>query len=119
MNKYSDQANLSSTDHYFGMMKILERTICLVWGLDSAETINIQLQRFPKLSSYIYLKTTGVGGKPYKHLFRINDAILCIFTGSDIDVQVQITADHKGFFEFKVCPNNNFAVDPNQSCFER
>ena len=51
--------------------------------------------------------------------FCINDVILCIITESIIDVQIEITADHLGFFEFKVCANDNFDLDPPQSCFDR
>ena len=42
-----------------------------------------------------------------------------LFTGSTIDVKVEITADHRGFFEFKVCPNEDFSLDKTQDCFDR
>ena len=39
-------------------------------------------------------------------------------SGQDISVKVQITANHKGYFEFKLCPNNNLSEDKDQSCFD-
>lgn len=38
--------------------------------------------------------------------------------GSDIPVKVLITANHKGFFIFRLCKNNNVNQDLDQSCFE-
>ena len=40
-------------------------------------------------------------------------------SGSVIDVTVQVTANHKGYFQFKLCPNNDIAQDPYQECFEK
>lgn len=37
----------------------------------------------------------------------------------EIDVEVELTAHHKGFFEFKICPTNNAKVDPTQECFDQ
>ena len=31
---------------------------------------------------------------------------------------VDITANHQGHFEFKICANNNIFKDPDQSCFD-
>ena len=39
--------------------------------------------------------------------------------GQVIDVQVDVTANHKGNFQFKLCPNNNILQDSDQSCFDR
>ena len=39
--------------------------------------------------------------------------------GQTISVKIQITARHKGFYEFKLCPNNNVLQDPTQACFDR
>lgn len=39
--------------------------------------------------------------------------------GQTISVKIQITAKHKGFYEFKLCPNNNVLQDPTQACFDR
>ena len=36
-----------------------------------------------------------------------------------IDVAVEVTANHKGHFEFKMCPNNNVMEDPDQDCFDQ
>lgn len=38
--------------------------------------------------------------------------------GQDVQVDVQITANHKGYFEFKLCANNDFENDKDQSCFD-
>ena len=37
----------------------------------------------------------------------------------EVQVTVQITANHKGYFEFRLCPNNNIHQDPQQDCFDR
>ena len=34
-------------------------------------------------------------------------------------VQVDVTANHKGFFTFKLCANNNTQQDPRQQCFDQ
>jgi len=39
--------------------------------------------------------------------------------GQDIVVKVDVTANHKGFFTFKLCSNNNTAQDPTQQCFDK
>ena len=38
--------------------------------------------------------------------------------GKKITVKVEITANHRGFFTFKLCPNNNVNSDPMQECFD-
>merc|ERR1711892_1346899 len=39
--------------------------------------------------------------------------------GQDIVVKVDVTANHKGFFTFKLCSNNDTAQDPRQDCFDK
>jgi hypothetical protein len=50
---------------------------------------------------------------------KLNDKQLCIFTGETIDVEVEITAHHMGYFDFKVCPNEDFTLDKGQDCFDK
>jgi hypothetical protein len=50
---------------------------------------------------------------------KLNDNRLCIFTGQTIDVEVEITAHHMGYFDFKVCPNEDFNLDKGQDCFDK
>ena len=38
--------------------------------------------------------------------------------GQDIDVRVDLSANHKGKMEFKICPNNNVKRDPTQACMD-
>ena len=38
--------------------------------------------------------------------------------GQDIVVKIDVTANHKGYFTFKLCDNNNTEQDPDQSCFD-
>ena len=38
--------------------------------------------------------------------------------GSYIPLIVDITANHQGYIQFKICENNDVFVDPDQSCFE-
>ena len=39
--------------------------------------------------------------------------------GSDMVVKVDVTANHKGFFTFRLCANNNTDQDPRQQCFDQ
>lgn len=48
---------------------------------------------------------TGIIGKSYRQ-------------GSYIPIIVDITANHQGYIEFKICANNDIFMDPDQSCFE-
>lgn len=36
-----------------------------------------------------------------------------------IVASVQITANHKGYFEFKICPINDSKINPDQECFDK
>ncbi|XP_023723964.1 uncharacterized protein LOC111873457 [Cryptotermes secundus] len=40
-------------------------------------------------------------------------------SGQDIDVEVELTANHWGRFEMFLCPNNNPKYEATQSCFDR
>ena len=37
--------------------------------------------------------------------------------GQDIVVKIDVTANHKGYFVFKLCANNNTVQDPGQAGF--
>ena len=39
--------------------------------------------------------------------------------GQNIDVSVRITSNHKGWFEFRLCENNDLTSDKDQSCFDQ
>ncbi len=39
--------------------------------------------------------------------------------GQVIDVTVDVTANHKGYFVFKMCANNDVNQDPIQECFDK
>jgi len=39
--------------------------------------------------------------------------------GQEIDVAVKLTLNHKGWFEFRLCKNNNISQDKDQSCFDK
>ena len=39
--------------------------------------------------------------------------------GQWIDVTIEVTTQHLGYFFFKICPSNNFEQDPDQDCFDR
>ncbi|XP_001602613.1 uncharacterized protein LOC100118714 [Nasonia vitripennis] len=39
--------------------------------------------------------------------------------GQEIDVEVELTSNHQGYFEMYVCPNNNPAKEASQDCFDR
>ena len=38
--------------------------------------------------------------------------------GETIDAVIDVTANHYGYFYFKLCPNNNIRQDPTQECFD-
>lgn len=39
--------------------------------------------------------------------------------GQVIDVEVQVTTNHGGWFEFRICENNDIHKDKDQSCFDK
>ena len=39
--------------------------------------------------------------------------------GQEVEVRIQITANHLGYFQFKLCANNDVSADKDQSCFEK
>lgn len=39
--------------------------------------------------------------------------------GEDIDVEIELTSNHQGYFEMHLCPNNNPQKESSQECFDR
>lgn len=39
--------------------------------------------------------------------------------GSEMDITVHLTANHLGFFEFRLCPNNNYKARVKQACLDK
>jgi len=39
--------------------------------------------------------------------------------GQVIDIDIRVTTNHAGWFEFKLCENNNIYQDSDQSCFDK
>ena len=39
--------------------------------------------------------------------------------GQPIKVRVELTANHMGYFEFRICPNNNPAQVASQRCLDQ
>ena len=39
--------------------------------------------------------------------------------GQEVEVRIQITANHLGYFQFKLCANNDVSADKDQSCFDK
>ena len=55
----------------------------------------------------------------YFNTFCISGIITKTYNqGSYIPVIVDITANHQGYFIFKICPNNDIFFDPEQDCFD-
>ena len=52
-------------------------------------------------------------------LFATGTIVRTYTQGQIIPVTIQLTATHRGFYEFKLCPNNNIQKDGNQDCFDR
>ena len=71
----------------------------------------------------------GICGDPYDAAIKDHEApdgkyangiIVKEFQAGDImDVTVEITANHKGYLVFKLCPNDNILLDPLQDCFDK
>ena len=38
--------------------------------------------------------------------------------GDIIDISIDVTSNHKGYFVFKMCANDNIMQDPDQECFD-
>merc|ERR1719320_847193 len=41
------------------------------------------------------------------------------YQGSMVEVAVEVTTYHRGFFMFRLCPNNDIMQDPEQDCFDQ
>ena len=52
-------------------------------------------------------------------IFATGTIVRTFRPGQVIPITLQLTAVHKGFYEFKLCPNNNPRQDPSQECFDR
>ena len=39
--------------------------------------------------------------------------------GQLIDIEVELTTNHKGYFELRLCPFNNPITSENQECFDQ
>lgn len=71
----------------------------------------------------------GVCGDPFDEMIKPHEAPGGLFAtgtivrnytqGEIIPVTIQITATHRGYYEFRLCPNDNPLQDPTQDCFER
>ena len=71
----------------------------------------------------------GICGDSYDLLKRDHEApggkyangiiVRDYYSGESIKVVVDVTANHYGYFTFKLCPNNNILQDPTQECFNR
>ena len=80
--------------------------------MSSQYSANIFISKMLWLLSYsisyitTYIYHTLLLGKTYKQ-------------GSYIPVIIDITANHQGYFIFKLCPNNDIFQDPQQNCFDQ
>ena len=71
----------------------------------------------------------GICGDPFDETVKPNEAPGGVFAtgtivrnyteGQVIPVKIYLTAMHHGYFEFKICANDNVSLDPPQSCFDR
>jgi len=69
----------------------------------------------------------GICGDPYDGpwphqapggLYANGNIVAQYAQGSVIDVAVEVTTNHRGFFMFRLCPNNDIKQDPEQDCFD-
>ena len=48
-----------------------------------------------------------------------NGIITAEYSSNDIiDIAVEVTSNHMGYFVFNMCANNNIMSDPTQDCFD-
>jgi len=59
-------------------------------------------------------RTHEIGGTYYKGLLVANYT-----TGQEMDVTIQITANHMGFFQFKLCSVPGFNTEATQECLDK
>lgn len=78
------------TQHRHTMLKLPK---CLGLGEDMIITDNL-------------LFIPGIIGRHYR-------------TGETIDVTVRLTANHKGYFKFRLCPVNNKLQKATEDCFQK
>ena len=64
------------------------------------------------------IKETEAEGREYVNLTDIISAYR-YNVGERIEVSVDITANHKGFFEFRVCDHNNPKTPVSEACLQR
>jgi len=69
----------------------------------------------------------GICGDPYDGpwphqapggMFANGNIVATYEEGSWIDVNVEVTTNHLGYFMFRLCPNDDVKQDPEQDCFE-
>merc|ERR1719289_106097 len=60
------------------------------------------------------LEHQAPGGK-----FANGNIVANYLQGSWIDIAIEVTTNHLGFFEFRLCPNNDVTQDPEQDCFDQ
>merc|ERR1719175_240167 len=60
------------------------------------------------------LEHEAPGGK-----FANGNIVANYLQGSWIDIAIEVTTNHLGFFEFRLCPNNDITQDPEQDCFDQ
>ena len=71
----------------------------------------------------------GICGDPYDAAVREHEApngkyangiiVRQYEAGEIIDISIDVTANHKGYFVFKICANNDIHQDPDQDCFDK
>jgi Lytic polysaccharide mono-oxygenase, cellulose-degrading len=44
---------------------------------------------------------------------------LLFFLAQDVEIEIELTANHYGRFELYLCPNNNPSYEATQECFDR
>ena len=98
--------------------------------LDLKDSINLKFyDSFPRPQHQQALGgKCGICGDPWDASPRLHEAPGGPFAngiiareyrpGQDIEVHIDITANHFGHFEFKLCANNDTRRDPDQSCFD-
>ncbi|KAL1454433.1 hypothetical protein WDU94_010691 [Cyamophila willieti] len=70
----------------------------------------------------------GICGDPWQSQPRPNEAggkyatgtiVRKYRAGSTFTIRVELTANHRGYFEFRLCPNNNVKVAATQECLDQ
>lgn len=124
--------------HYqVGQVKLAPQDLsfsCLHYQMPFYNVLSMSVQLFTRLPlAFAPFRIDSIAiaemkRKPFKRqLFKrlsrtrgtLSARVLKLLLVQEIDVEVELTSNHQGYFEMYVCPNNNPSVEATQECFDR